>query len=169
MFAPLVICFGFFADYCGIFKELLTPSPSTILKRNQKEMELLRIACSVLNAFNAQHFGSDLLGAASSSRGGVSRAAVLCVFSFHGLGYRIRRRTRAPLSSYAAVCLTGPSVLTEPVCLSAGPSTNSEPVCPPPPHVSPQPLLLDSLPVVSSPYLAPGFLFQCPPCQSDPL
>lgn len=27
----------------------------------------------------------------------------------------------------------------------------------------PSPLLLDSLPVVSSPYLAPSFLFQCPP------
>lgn len=133
-------------------------------------MELLRIACSVLNVFNAQHSGTDLLGAASSSRGGaVSQAAVLCVFSFHGLGYQIRRRTGAPLSSYAAVCLTGLSVLTEPVCLPA-PSANSEPVCPPtaPPPVSPQPLLLDSLPVVSSPYLAPSFLFQCPPVSLTP-
>lgn len=84
-------------------------------------MELLRIACNALNAFDAQHFGTDLLGAASSSRDGVSRAVVLYVFSFHGLGYRIRHRTRMPLSSYAAVCLTGLSVLTEPVCLPARP------------------------------------------------
>lgn len=61
---------------------------------------------------------------------------------------------------------TGLSVLTEPVCPPARPPIPSLSACPP---VSPQPLLLDSLPVVSAPYLAPSFLFQRPPCQSDPL